>query len=362
MVDNENKPLKVLSLDGGGMRGLYSATLLNTLAGRYGNGEELDIGKGFDLIVGTSTGGILGAGLVAGTSLTRIIDLYRKHGKIIFSNPIPSSFFNKLWWAIKNINKPANSNLHLLEALTEIFGTEKLGELYKRRNIPLCITSLNIATHKTQVFKTAHKSEKYADDERLIRDICIATSAAPIIFPIAGIPNPNIKDQLSYFVDGGLWANNPILVALVEALVIAKPEQEIQIISIGTCPPPSGSALTADEANRGILDWNVGIKALELSMDAQASGSMFIADFLASGFNDLGKKIKIIRLDQSPPSSEQANLLSLDNASEKACSTLIELGSSDALAAYSKAIKADGDYAILNDIFKQIPKLDKIKE
>ena len=97
-------------------------------------------------------------------------------------------------------------------------------------------------------------------------------------------------------------------------------------------------------------------------MDAQASGSMFIADFLASGFNDLGKKIKIIRLDQSPPSSEQANLLSLDNASEKACSTLIELGSSDALAAYSKAIKADGDYAILNDIFKQIPKLDKIKE
>lgn len=362
MDNNENKPLKVLSLDGGGMRGLYSATFLNTLACRFGNGEELDIGKGFDLIVGTSTGGILGAGLVAGVSLTRITDIYRKHGKIIFSNPIPSSSFKKLWWAIKNIKNPANSNLILLEALTEIFGTEKLGDLYKRRKIPLCITSLNLATHKTQVFKTAHISEKFADDERLVRDICIATSAAPIIFPIAGIPNPHINDQFSYFVDGGLWANNPILVALVEALVIAKPEQEIQIISIGTCPPPSGSALTADEANRGILGWNVGIKALELSMDAQASGSMFIADFLARSFNELGKKIKIIRVDQATPSTEQANLLSLDNASEKACSTLIELGTTDALAAYGKAIKGEGDYAIFNDIFKRIPKLEKIKE
>ena len=58
------KPYRVLSLDGGGMRGLYTASLLNTLSDRFGN--QLDVGKGFDLIVGTSTGSILAAGLVAG--------------------------------------------------------------------------------------------------------------------------------------------------------------------------------------------------------------------------------------------------------------------------------------------------------
>ncbi|WP_127718247.1 CBASS cGAMP-activated phospholipase [Halobacteriovorax sp. HLS] len=352
----QHKPFRALSLDGGGMRGLYTAAVLNSLSERFGNGSALDIGKGFDLISGTSTGAILATAIASGVPVKEVIKLYKDQGPTIFSNPIPQTKFKKIMWGLGNLSKPANGNENLSSALTNIFKTETIGELFNRRKIPLCVASVNIATHKPRVFKTSHDPEKSADDQRLLRDICLATSAAPIILPIAGVPDPLTDGELSHFVDGGLWANNPILITLVEALSIAEPDQEIQIISIGTCPPPSGSSLIPKEANRGIVDWSFGLKALELSMDAQASGSLFIANFLASSLSKLGKKIKIIRLDQSSPSAEQANLLSLDNASQKACSTLIQLGHSDGLEIYGKATRQDGDYKTLEQIFKNIPK------
>lgn len=80
---SNNKPFRVLSLDGGGMRGLYTASVLSTLSGRFGGNKILDVGKGFDLIVGTSTGGILATALVAGVPIPKVIDLYRQKGPII---------------------------------------------------------------------------------------------------------------------------------------------------------------------------------------------------------------------------------------------------------------------------------------
>ncbi|MBU6410221.1 MAG: patatin-like phospholipase family protein, partial [Verrucomicrobia bacterium] len=86
------KPCRVLTLDGGGMRGLYTATVLDVLAkhfaARRGVGA-LDIGKGFDLIVGTSTGGILATALAYGHPLKRVMDLYRIEGPKIFTDPMP---------------------------------------------------------------------------------------------------------------------------------------------------------------------------------------------------------------------------------------------------------------------------------
>lgn len=356
-MQQTNKPLslKVLALDGGGMRGLYTASVLNTLSHRFGSGSNLDIGKGFDLIAGTSTGGILAAGLAAGVDLEQIISLYKNKGTTIFQNPMPVNKVWKIAWGVRNLLDPANSNQTLQNELTSIFQNETVGELYKRRGIALCLNSINIATHKARVFKTGHNPKKNADDNRLMRDICLATSAAPLIFPVAGIPDPSTKEAKGYFVDGGLWANNPILVALVEALSISEKDQAIDIISIGTCPPPGGSALTKDESQKGVLDWSFGIGALDLSMDAQASGNQFIANFLAHHFSSLGKKISITRLEQTAPSSDHAKYLGLDSVSEKACATLIQLGNADGLEIYGKAINGTS-YQELKNIFESMPK------
>ena len=84
--------LNVLSLDGGGMRGLYSATVLKVLGERFAKLRQsgpLDIGKGFDLVVGTSTGAILAAGIAAGIPLHKIATLYEKIGPRIFPRPMP---------------------------------------------------------------------------------------------------------------------------------------------------------------------------------------------------------------------------------------------------------------------------------
>lgn len=359
MSGNSQKigPFRVLCLDGGGMRGLYTASVLSALAQRYSPSQGLDIGKGFDLIAGTSTGGILACGLAAGVPIQQIADIYREHGPKIFTRPIPGSAFAKIIWAIRNLWRPANLNDELRKALHDVLGDETLGDVFARRRIGLCIPAVNLATHESKVFKTAHDPERNADDNRKLVDVSLATSAAPIIFPIAGIPNPNVAAQTSHFTDGGLWANNPVLVGLVEALHVADQSRPIEIISIGTCPPPAGTALLPQEAYRGVLGWSFGIKALELSMDAQASGHQFMAKFLIEHLQKCNRNVTLLRLEQSAPSSEQASNLGLDNPSNRARSMLAELGSADALKIYGRSLNATDEYHLLKIIFKSMPNL-----
>lgn len=351
-LDSNQRPYRILSLDGGGMRGLYTASVLNTLGQRFsGQNTQIDIGKKFDLVVGTSTGGILACALAAGVDLEKIISLYRNDGSLIFTSPAPNSNFKKIFWSIRHLFSPANSNDQLKESLKNVFGDETVGEVFNRRKIGFCLASVNMATHKARVFKTAHNPKKNLDDSRKLSDICLASSAAPIIFPVAGIPDSEIKDTNEHFVDGGLWANNPILLAIIEALEITSPDRSIEILSIGTCPPPGGEALLPSEASRGLLDWSFGVKPLEVSMDAQASGNEYIATFLTKHLRSLGRQINILRLKQTAPSSEQANHLGLDKSSEKACSTLIQLGAHDAREAFGKCQNNEPGYNLLQNIF-----------
>src|SRR5215475_657100 len=87
------KPFRVLSLDGGGMRGTYTATYLDRISGAFARRRgvpALDVGAAFDLIVGTSTGGIIACALAAGVPLSEIVELYRVHGPAIFRRRLPA--------------------------------------------------------------------------------------------------------------------------------------------------------------------------------------------------------------------------------------------------------------------------------
>jgi patatin-like phospholipase/acyl hydrolase len=131
---DEIRPFKVLCLDGGGMRGIYQATYLNTTLERINSSSEYpyvsDVGSSFDLIVGTSTGGIVACALAAGVSLDKVIDLYTLHGKDIF----PYQSFKAIP-LLGQIIRASGLGLRdgdnaLRAVLTDIFGKSIVGSIY----------------------------------------------------------------------------------------------------------------------------------------------------------------------------------------------------------------------------------------
>ncbi len=347
------KPFRVLSLDGGGIRGLYSAITLNTLLKRF-NCEKVDFGKGFDLIVGTSTGGILATGIATGTPLRQIIQIYRDNGKEIFHDPIPESKFKLGSWILRNLCTPANDIKKLKEALEKCFGETTLESLYAKRKIALCVTAVDCVDHAPFIFKTPHTGRLNRDKGYSLVDICIATSSAPIIFPLATAPNPEDSELLKFFVDGGLWANNPVLVSIIEALQLSA-GRPVEIFSVASFAPPKGKVINRGKTNWGIYQWKAGIGVMEMSMDAQTKACENMASKLAESFTSLGKDISIIRIgDDTAFSAEQIPLLGLDNASDCAMETISSLVAKSADNIFSQAINNENDLGRLAAFFDEL--------
>lgn len=366
MADRTEKPFRVLTIDGGGMRGLYSATLLKALAERFDSrfkNEDPDIGSSFDLICGTSTGAILAIGLAAGVPLASIRRLYIEHGNSIFLNPTPDDFetclfgVKKIWpWAVQHACKPAANAEKLKEVLSEVFGQMTIKELYEKRGIAVCIPSVNALNHQAWVFKTPHNPGKTRDDNYRLSFVCLASSAAPILFPLAHTKNPDDSEHFQYFVDGGLWANNPILVGLIEALgLVSGKHRPVEVISVGTCDQPSGDPNLVKDKNWGLLKWRVGINIVEMSLSAQSYGLTHMTKFLSRSLVELGCDVKVLRLEETNKSPEQFSAIGIDKADRVAIDTLVELARSDADAIHSKASAKDpGELIVLKNIFENL--------
>jgi len=325
-------PYRVLALDGGGVRGLYSATVLRTIARYYADQRHLtalDIGKGFNLITGTSTGGILACALAGGIAIDDIISLYRDVGPRIFRDPTPDSSFQLVGWILRNMGQAANRNDALRAALEERFGERTLDSVYLDRGIALCVPAVDMATQRSWVYKTPHSSEFVRDRHFKLVDVCLATSAAPIYLPLAAVSDPDDPLHKRVFADGGLWANNPVLIGLIEALGLARPEQRIEILSVSTCPPPEGAMVDRRRLSWGIFRWRVGTTALKASLESQAWGYHFMAKMLAQHLRLLGKSCYVARLPHSTPSAEQLRHVGLDRATSEALDVLYELGRLD---------------------------------
>lgn len=205
-----DETFKILSIDGGGIRGIYPAKYLADLEDDIGE----PICRYFDLITGTSTGGIIAIALGLEIPASQILELYRNSGEAIFGQP----------FHLGPLFKPKYRNQALLDTLISNFGELLLGD----SKCYLCIPAIDLSTGNTKVYKTRHSDDLVTDWTIPAWKVAAATSAAPIFFPAFPIDDHDAK------VDGGLWANNPSLVGVTEAFRLGHSREEIRVLSIGT--------------------------------------------------------------------------------------------------------------------------------
>ena len=296
----------ILALSGGGMRGLFTAVALQRL-----QQKGIDLVGRFNLLSGTSIGGILALGLAAGVKPSAMAAAIRAHG--------PSIFKRSLWQRLNNPKRvfaAAYRPEPLASAISAILGDAVSRPLADVR-VPLVITAVELNRGIAKIFASAPVADEEDDLSVTLGDVALATSAAPTYFP----PH-RIGDRL--YVDGGLIANSPDIVAVQRTrLHLQVAEQQISLLSVGTA---SYEKRGAPEINTsGGLAWMGRHGLFSLTLDAQADLSRAQAETF------LGRQ-RFYRLDKKPE-----HPIELDDASERQMDLLTSLADEAV-----EAFQADG--------------------
>lgn len=356
----QERPFRVLSLDGGGMRGAYASVYLSCLSAAFAQrrgAKAIDVGQAFDLIVGTSAGAILACALAAGIQAKTVAELYSTHGQSIFVRRLPRSFGPKfmvdLFARKRNL---ARGEQALRSALHATFGDQTLGEIWTKRGIALAITAVELEQHRAWVFKTPHlhHTTNHRDDNYRLVDVCLASTAAPIYRSLAAVKHPDsLFPGRRVFADGGLWANNPVLVSLLEACQLCEGEREVQIFCLGTCARPAGEQVAKGNVCRDLLDWRFGALVANLALDVQETAYDSVARMLLT---HLKRPARLIRFPRGQPPASLMDYLDLDDTRDEAVEALANQARSDADTANSRcADKQDRDGALLRELFEAAP-------
>jgi patatin-like phospholipase/acyl hydrolase len=234
---------KILSLDGGGIRGVFITACLARLERQLNQ----PLARYFDLIAGTSSGGFIAALLGFGYSAAEVHGFFKGYGARIFErrtrqsptsalirkmvNPYLRRIGLELEWLHGSRYKPDT----FAWALKELFDDQRLGASKSRLVIP----AVNLSSGRVVVFKTPHRPGLVRDRKLLTRDVVLAACAAPTYFPHVAL------SRGTAYTDGALWANNPCIVAYGEAMRIREhcrrrnidppfTEDQLRVLSIGT--------------------------------------------------------------------------------------------------------------------------------
>ncbi|MCU8069467.1 CBASS cGAMP-activated phospholipase [Shewanella sp. SM32] len=286
----------VLALSGGGYRGLYTATVLAELEAVLGR----PIASHFDLICGTSAGGMLALGLASEIPAIELKALFEEKGRRIFGC---RSLWRRLfgfWLTAKH------DSAGLREVLIERFQELTIGDLKHRVLVP----AVNYSTGRGQFFKTPHHPSFELDHRMKVVDVALATAAAPVYFPLA-------RNDRGVFADGGLVGNAPGLFGLHEVKTFLAPNQDvlIRVLAIGTM---TIGATVRGGANldRGFGRWRGGL--FDLVISAQESSVDYILK------QSLGNNY--FQIDDKATPDQSKDVKALDRVSIGATNTLKDRG------------------------------------
>ena len=259
---------KILSIDGGGIRGIYPAQILAEIEAqlKQERGESTKIYEYFDLVCGTSTGGILAIALALGMPASHLNEIYLRNAKKIFG---PRKPFRS------NILFPRHNASILESILNEEFkehcqGTDPLLGNCKTR---VCVPVYDTYNGHLNVLKTSHHEKLIRDWQIPAYQAAMATAAAPTFFNPYTLKYKGITGQQviqNNKVDGGVCANNPVMVGFIEAVHSLKiPAQNIKILSIGT--GTNQFSISNKNVGWGIVRWMFRNRLIELFMQSQSN-------------------------------------------------------------------------------------------
>ena len=263
----ESASFRILALDGGGIKGTFTAAALATWESLTG----LRIVDHFDLIAGTSTGGILAIGLGMGLSAIEMLDFYKNKGRIIF--PV-TSISRRLRADVRHFFRPKWSQATLLREIEAAYYKGGAPVTMADSKCRLIIPAYHAVAGISHVFRTPHNPLLIGDASMEAAHVALATAAAPTFFSAAKVGNMIAE---SSFFDGGVWANSPAMTALVEsACYLNIPIDRVDVLSLGTTDEPF---TVKRQLRSGVIRWNV--KLLKLLMNAQCESSLRQAKSLA---------------------------------------------------------------------------------
>lgn len=290
---------RILALTGGGFFGYYTACVLARLE------EQADrpLARQFDLLAGTSVGGIIALALAKEIPARDIKRAFEDNGTRIFSDqPKAESVLKTMRNVVQAALGPRFDAAALRETIAAMLGAKtRLAELTR----PVLIPTVDLADARARLFATYNED----DQEKRAADVAMAGAAMPTFFPMAEIDG-------RLFADGGLFANMPDLLAFEEAVhTLAAPAEEIRILSVGTA---TGRYLFPEKASSamGGLDWIMGERLMRTTMAAQQS------DVVGIMTRRLGDRY--LRID-TPQTRAQQDVLGLHVATKRAQRLLSEM-------------------------------------
>lgn len=252
---------RILTIDGGGIKGVFPAAFLAEIEDRIGE----PVYDYFDLIAGTSTGGILAIGLGLGLTAGELLQLYKEFGARIFQARLLTSNLRRLLRAKYSLEP-------LRETVGKAYGDRRLGHSRKRLLVP----ALDLAAERVYIYKTAHHPRLAHDYKMPAIEVALATVAAPTYFPI------HLSEDGAY-VDGSLWARNPLGLAVVEAIgVLDWPREEVRVLSLG-CTSQHLDVAWKRRVSFGTSYWSARIA--DVFMKAQSSSAIATAHTLIGSEN-----------------------------------------------------------------------------
>ena len=253
MSNSPQSRFQLLSLDGGGLKGIHTAAFLAEFERATGRPTH----ESFDLIAGTSTGGIIALALGLGYRAADVLQFYLDNAEVIF----PPDRFDAMGQARQALGSRYKPDA--LEAvLAEYFGDARLGDSRTRLLIP----AYHADRGDIYIFKTSHHPRLRMDHRKRMAFVARATGAAPTYFPPAAL-----EDGLR-LIDGGVWANNPVQLAVTEAMgYLERPQAAVVALRVGTTWESRSSADYPSDPG------GVGLRKVPFFTDIMMRGQMLSA-------------------------------------------------------------------------------------